>query len=126
MGNAEADTAADLGRRHQSEVLIDAWRRLLRTRSYWYPNMLDLHRFMIAVARVTVNHDGRSGLLLIPRFGIRRVGRRLVNLLLGLMWTLPLFPALLVSCMGLGAGFHGGLISGCDIAALALQCWYSV
>ena len=29
QGNAEADHAADLGRRHQSEVLIDARRRLL-------------------------------------------------------------------------------------------------
>ena len=29
QGNAEADAAADLGRRHQSEILIDAWRRLL-------------------------------------------------------------------------------------------------
>ena len=61
MGNAEADTAADLGRRHQSEVLIDARRRLLKTRGYWYPIMLDLHRFMIAVAGITVNHDGRGG-----------------------------------------------------------------
>ena len=61
LGNAEADTAADLGRRHQSEVLIDARRRLLKARSHWYPIMLDLHRFMIAVAGVTVNHDGRGG-----------------------------------------------------------------
>ena len=61
MGNAEADTAADLGRRHQSQVLIDARRRLLKARSYWYPIVLDLHRFMIAVAGVTVNHDGRGG-----------------------------------------------------------------
>ena len=30
LGNAEADNAADLGRRHQSEVLIDA--------RHWYPN----------------------------------------------------------------------------------------
>ena len=60
LGNAEADTAADLGRRHQSEVLIDARRRLLKVRSHWYPIMLQLHRFMIAVARVTVNHDGRG------------------------------------------------------------------
>ena len=60
-GNAEADIAAHLGRRHQSEVLIYAWRRLLRTRTYWYPNLLDLHRFMIAVAQVTVNHDGKGG-----------------------------------------------------------------
>ena len=43
--NAEADTAADLGRRHQSEILIDARRRLLQARSHWYPIMLELHRF---------------------------------------------------------------------------------
>ena len=61
LGNAEADTAADLGRRHQSEVLIDARRRLLKARSYWYPIVPALHRFMIAVARVTLNHDGRGG-----------------------------------------------------------------
>ena len=36
QGNAEADAAADLGRRHQSEVLIDARRRLLKARSHWY------------------------------------------------------------------------------------------
>ena len=34
LGNAEADTAVDLGRRHQSEVLIDARRTLLKARSY--------------------------------------------------------------------------------------------
>ena len=58
QGNLEADVAADLGRRHQTEMLIDARRRLLQARSYWYPVMTDLHRFMIAVARVSVNHDG--------------------------------------------------------------------
>ena len=51
VGNAEADTAADLGRRHQSEVIIDARLRLLKARSYWYLILLDLHRFMIAVAQ---------------------------------------------------------------------------
>ena len=61
QGNAEADSAADLGRRHQSEVLIDARRRLLQARSHWFPIMLDLHRLMIAVARVSVNHDGKGG-----------------------------------------------------------------
>ena len=34
LGNAEADTAADLGRRHRSGVLIDTGRRLLNARSY--------------------------------------------------------------------------------------------
>ena len=61
QGNAEADAAADLGRRRQSEVLIDARRRLLKARSHWYPILLHLHRFMIAIARVSVNHDGRGG-----------------------------------------------------------------
>ena len=61
QGNAEADTADDLGRRHQSENLIDAGRRLLQARGHWYPIMTDLHRFMIVVARVSVNHDGKGG-----------------------------------------------------------------
>ena len=61
LRNAKADAAADLGGRNQSEVLIDARRRLLSVRSYWYPIMLQLHRFMNAVAGVTVNHDGRGG-----------------------------------------------------------------
>ena len=61
QGNVEADVAADLGRRHQTEVLIDARRRLLQARSYWYPIMADLHRFMIAIAWVSVNHDGKGG-----------------------------------------------------------------
>ena len=61
QGNAEADTAADFSRRHQSGFLIDAQHRLLKANSKRYPIMLDLHRFMIAVARETVNHDGRGG-----------------------------------------------------------------
>ena len=36
LGNAEADAAADLGRRHQSELLVDARRRLLKVRNHWY------------------------------------------------------------------------------------------
>ena len=61
QGNVEADLAADLGRRHQSEVLIDARRRLLQARGYWYPVIADLHRFMIATARVSLNRDGKGG-----------------------------------------------------------------
>ena len=36
QGNAEADTAADFGRRHQSEVLKDARRRLLKALVSYY------------------------------------------------------------------------------------------
>ena len=50
-----------LGRRHQSELLITARRWLLQARGCWYPIMTDLHSFMIAIARVSVNHDGRGG-----------------------------------------------------------------
>ena len=60
-GNAEADAAADSGRRHQSEILINARRRLLQARGHWYPTIADLHRCMVAVARVSVNHDGKGG-----------------------------------------------------------------
>ena len=35
-----------------------------------------LHRFMIAVARVTVDHDGRGRVLLIHFSGIRKKTRR--------------------------------------------------
>ena len=61
QGNSEADAAADSSRRHQSEILLDARRRLLKARSHRYPIMMDLHRFTIAVARVSVNHDGKGG-----------------------------------------------------------------
>ena len=107
QGNAEADTAADLGRRHQSEVLIDARRRLLKVRGYWYPIMLDLHRFMVAVARVSVNHDGEVVLPLIPLFVIRGVSQKLASLLLGSMLILPLSLVLLVSWVGHGFNFMG-------------------
>ena len=54
LENAEADTAADVGRRHQTELLIDAWRGLLEARTHWYLVMQQLHRFMIAVSRVVI------------------------------------------------------------------------
>ena len=85
--NAEADAAADLGRLHQTEVLIDARRRLLQARCHWYPIMSDLHRFMIAVARVSVNHDGKGG---------AAPGLRFESLLFGLMLILRLFLVHLV------------------------------
>ena len=68
-----------MGRRHQSEVLIDARRRLRQARSHWYPIMSDLHRFMVAFAWVSVNHGGKGG-----------------TALLGLMLIWRLFLVLLV------------------------------
>ena len=48
-------------RPHHHQILINARHILLQARSYWYPIMTDLHRFIIAIARVSVNHDGKGG-----------------------------------------------------------------
>ena len=91
QGNVEADHAADLGRRHQSEVLIDVRRRLLGARSHRYPIMTDLHRFMIAIAPVSVNHDGKGGTAPDPLVWGGGAGLRFVSLQFGFMLFLPLF-----------------------------------
>ena len=41
--------------------MINARRNLFRVRRLWYPIMLDLHRFMVAISRIEVNHDGFGG-----------------------------------------------------------------
>ncbi len=61
VGNNGADAAADLGRLRQHDDVITARRNLLRVRRLWYPIMLDLHRFMVAISRIEVNHDGFGG-----------------------------------------------------------------
>ena len=61
VGNNGADTAADLGRLRQHDDVITARRNLLQVRRLWYPIMLDLHRFMVAISRIEVNHDGLGG-----------------------------------------------------------------
>ena len=61
IGNHGADAAADLGRLRQHDDVITARRDLLRVRRLWYPIMLDLHRFMVAISRIEVIHDGFGG-----------------------------------------------------------------
>ena len=61
VGNSGADAAADLGRLRQHDDVITARRNLLRVRRLWYPIMLDLHRFMVAISCIEVNHDGFGG-----------------------------------------------------------------
>ena len=56
-----ADEAADFGRRRVSPTVIDARRNLSGICGRWYPFILDLHRFFIAIARAVVNHDGLGG-----------------------------------------------------------------
>ena len=61
IGNDGADTAADLGRLRQRDGAITARRALIRVRRHWYPIMLELHKFMVAISRIEVNHDGHGG-----------------------------------------------------------------
>ena len=88
---------------------------MLKVRSHWYPIMLDLHRFMIAVAGVTVNHDGKGGTAPDPldqesRPKVRKLAIR-VNVDLA---SLPgLLGFLNSSWVQVGAGH----ITGADIAA---------
>ena len=57
LGNIEADTAADQGRRHQTKDVMEVRRALLNPREHWLPVMLQLHRYMVAVSWVSVNDD---------------------------------------------------------------------
>ncbi len=61
VGNNGADAAAALGRLRQQDEVITARRDLLRVRRYWYPIIFDLHKFMVAISRIEVNHDGFGG-----------------------------------------------------------------
>ena len=61
LGNDAADEAADFGRRRVNLAVIDARRNLSGVCGRWYPIILDLHRFFIAISRAVVNHDEGSG-----------------------------------------------------------------
>ena len=47
-------------------AVIDARRNLSGVCGRWYPVILDLHRFLIAIPRTVVNHDYGSGTALDP------------------------------------------------------------
>ena len=64
VGNDLAYRAADFGRRRVSDLVIDVRRRFLSACSSWYPVVLDLHRFFVAIARAAVNEDGCAGVAL--------------------------------------------------------------
>ena len=61
VGNDAADEAADFGRRRVGHAVINARRKLSGVCGRWYPVILVLHRFFIAISRAVVNHDGNDG-----------------------------------------------------------------
>ena len=65
-GNDAADEVADFGRRSVGNAVIDARRNFFGVCGRWYPVILDLHRFIIAISRAVVNHDGSDGTALDP------------------------------------------------------------
>ena len=96
LGNNAADEAADFGRRRVSHAVIDARRNLSGVCNRWYPVLLDLHRFFIAVSRAVVNHDGGPGTApdpLVWSAGAIPKRRRLVYAVIGaFMGSLCLLP----------------------------------
>ena len=74
LGNNAADEAADFGRRRVSPAVIDARRNLSGVCSRWYPVVLGLHRFFIAISRAVVVRSLRlvsvSFLVRLVRFDI--------------------------------------------------------
>ena len=58
VGSNAADEAADFGRGRVGPAVIDARRNLSGVSGRWYPVLLDLHRFFIAISGAVVNHDG--------------------------------------------------------------------
>ena len=90
---------------------------MLQARGYWYPVIADLHRFMIAIARVSVNHDGKGGTAPDPLVwdkGTRPKVRKLeirVNVDLA---SLPGSPGFLNSDW---VQVHAGHITSADISA---------
>ena len=61
LGNNAADEAAEFGRWRVGNTVIDARRNLSGVCGCWYPVVLFLHRFFIAISRAVVNHEGRDG-----------------------------------------------------------------
>ena len=102
LGYMEADTAAaDSGRRHQEEAVMDIRRAIIDAKDLWYPIMLLLHRFMVAISRVAVYHNGQGGTALDPLVWGQGVGLSCARLKHGFMRIWLNFLALPVSCTGL-------------------------
>ena len=55
------DTAADLGKLKQHDGFISARRAVFQAGRHWYPTMVDLHKFIVAVSKIEVNNDGYGG-----------------------------------------------------------------
>ena len=113
--NAQADAAAEVGRRYQSEVVMYARRVLVNARGYWYPIMIQLHKFMVAVSGVSVNHDeggcNAPGPMVWDRGGAAK--RSLVDVRINVYFASLLGP--LGYLHGPWSQVHAGAVTGVDV-----------
>ena len=130
LGNIDADAAVDLGRAQQPEEVMYVRRAVLKAWEFCYRIVLQLHRFMVAISRVSVNHDGRGGSvpgLLVWDQGSRSKKQRRVDIRVNV--DLAMLPGPLGFLTGPWAQVHGGCISGADVAAwpcsVSLLCKFS-
>ena len=128
-----ADADVELGRvrsedrleNSEAEEVLDVRRALLNARELWYPIVLQLHRFMVAVSRVSVNHDGRGGSAPDPLVwdqGSRKKQRRIEERGNEDLAMLPGPPGFL---NGPWVQVQGGCISGAWPYGVSLLCKFS-
>ena len=60
------NVAADFGRQRVDPAVLEARRNIPGVRRRWYPVILELHRFFIAISRAVVHHDGDEGTAIDP------------------------------------------------------------
>ena len=101
----------------QRESVMDARRFLLQARTHWYTIILQLHRFMTSISRVSVNHDGRGGMAPDPLVLDQGVGKSIARWVSGVHVNLASLPGSLGFLHGPWVQVHGGCITGADIAA---------
>ena len=105
LGNIEADTAADSGRRHQSEEVMDVRRVLLKAQECWYPTMLQLRRsiMMGVLARPLTLLYGIRRVVVSNASGFRfMVGASLVLILLPGLCCQSAVPVICIGLLVLG------------------------
>ena len=66
IGNDAADEAADFGRLRVDPAVLDARRTLSGVCRRWCLVIMDVHRFLVAISRALVDHDGMEGTALDP------------------------------------------------------------
>ena len=66
LGNNGAEAAADFGSRRVPWWVIDGRRNYSGVCARWRPVVPGLHRFLVAIARAVVDHDGEAGTSMDP------------------------------------------------------------